>query len=162
MKHWKTWLSISKPYCRNPTHDYKASPAEMSPTSSSTPVVKSRLSKTRRKSGLKPSPASTGLIAGTSSSSLFVKKDDDATMSPMCPPMSIPSRPDEVSTSSPSYYHNCKMLTISPFHIPNSKDTIPDKKVYWDYDTPQSRKGREAFAKKFEETDSKVAKKNEK
>ena len=80
----------------------------------------------------------------------------------MCPPMSIPSKPDKVSTSSPSYYHNYKMLTISPFHIHNSKDTIPDKKVYWDYDTPQSRKCIEAFAKKFEETDSKVAKKNEK
>ena len=54
---------------------------------------------------------------------------------PMCPPMSIPSKPDKVS---------------------------PSKKVYWDYDTPQSRKCIEAFAKKFEETDSKVAKKNEK
>jgi hypothetical protein len=49
--------------------------------------------------------------------------------------MSIPSKPDKVS---------------------------PSKKVYWDYDTPQSRKCIEAFAKKFEETDSKVAKKNEK
>ena len=66
-----------------------------------------------------------------------------------------------MSTSSPSYYRNYKMLTISPFHIPNSKDTIPDKKVYWDYDTPQSRKCREAFAKEFDEIDSSVATKNE-
>jgi hypothetical protein len=48
--------------------------------------------------------------------------------------MSIPSQPDKVSTS---------------------------KKVYWDYDTPQSTKCREAFAKEFDETDSRVAKKNE-
>jgi hypothetical protein len=60
-------------------------------------------------------------IAGTSSSfSLLAKKDDDGTVSHMCQPMFIPSKPDKVSTS---------------------------KKVNWDYDTPQSRKCREAFAK---------------
>jgi hypothetical protein len=48
--------------------------------------------------------------------------------------MSIPSKPDKVSTA---------------------------KKVYWDYDTPQSTKCRETFAKEFDETDSRGAKKNE-
>ena len=38
-------------------------------------------------------------------------------MFPMCLPMSIPSKPDKVSTSSPSYNHNYKMLIISPSHI---------------------------------------------
>jgi hypothetical protein len=51
-----------------------------------------------------------------------------------CPPCAHPSKPDKVSTS---------------------------KKVYWDYDTPQKTKCREAFAKEFDETDSRVAKKNE-
>ena len=79
----------------------------------------------------------------------------------MCPPMSIPSRPDKVSTSSPSYYRHYEMLTSSPFHIPNSQAPIPVKEVYWDYDTHQSRKCKEAFAKEFEESDSPVPKKNE-
>ena len=46
--------------------------------------------------------------------------------------------------------------------IPSKPDMVsPSKKVYWDYDTPQSTKCREAFAKEFDETDSRVAKKNE-
>ena len=64
-----------------------------------------------------------------------------------------------MSTSSPSYYRNYEMLTSSPFHIPNSQAPIPGKEVYWDKDTPQSRKCREAFAKEFEESDSPLAKK---
>ena len=66
-----------------------------------------------------------------------------------------------MSTSNPSYYRNYEMLMSSPFHIPNSQAPIPGKEVYWDNDTPQSRKFREAFAKEFEESDSHVAKKNE-
>ena len=65
-----------------------------------------------------------------------------------------------MSTSNPSYYLNYEMLMSSPFHIPNSQAPIPGKEVYWDNDTPQSRKFREAFAKEFEESDSHVAKKN--
>ena len=33
--------------------------------------------------------------------------------------------------------------------------------MYWEYDAPQSRKWREAFAKEFDDSDSQVAKKNE-
>jgi len=52
------------------------------------------------------------------------------------------------------------MYTSSPYHIPNSQAPIPGKEVYWDYDTPQSRKYREALRKEFEESDSPVARKN--
>ena len=64
-----------------------------------------------------------------------------------------------MSTSSPSYYRNYKMLMSSPFHIPNSQAPIPGKEVYWDNNTPKSRKCREAFAKEFEEIDSPLDKK---
>jgi len=50
------------------------------------------------------------------------------------------------------------MLTSSPFHIPNSQAPIPGREVYWDLDTPQSRKYREALVKEFEESDSPVSK----
>jgi len=132
----------------------------MSPTSANTPVTKSRLTKNRRKSGLKPAPVSTGLMAGSSKASIPVRSIAPKA-SPMCAPLAIPTKVDKEITSSPSYYRNYDMYTSSPFHIPNSQAPIPGKEVYWDYDTPESRKCREAFIKEFEESDSPIAKNND-
>jgi len=129
----------------------------MSPTSANTPVTKSRLTKNRRKSGLKPAPVSTGLMAGSSKASIPVRSIAPKA-SPMCAPLAIPTKVDKEITSSPSYYRNYDMYTSSPFHIPNSQAPIPGKEVSWDFDTPQSRKCREAFIKEFEESDSPIAK----
>merc|ERR1719158_187040 len=76
-------------------------------------------------------------------------------------PITLPHDKEEETgaISSPTYYRNYEMYTSSPFHLPNSQAPIPGKEVYWDYDTPQSRKCREAFIREFEESDSPVARK---
>jgi len=126
---------------------------------SSATVTKSRLTKNKRKSGLKPGP--TGLVNDSSKISNKDNIQAHVTPTPMGAPMIIPQDMKEESapTSSPSYYRNYDMYTSSPFHIPNSQAPIPGKEVYWDYDTPQSRKCREAFRREFEESDSPVTKK---
>jgi len=134
----------------------------MSTTSATTPIPKSRLTKNKRRSGLKPGPR--GLTAETS-------KAASPACSTLGPPSSMlapapVSRPpvkteDDPPSSSPTYYRNYDIYTSSPYHIPNSQAPIPGREVYWDYDTPQSRKYREAFVKEFEESDSPVAKKND-
>jgi len=129
-----------------------------SSTVASTSVTKSRLTK-KRKSGLKPGP--TGLVIESTKMS---NKDNvlaSVTPSPMGAPIISPQDMKEKSapTSSPTYYRNYEMYTSSPFHIPNSQAPIPGKEVYWDFDTPQSRKYREAFKREFEESDSPVTRK---
>ena len=86
---------------------------------------------------------------------------DNNLSTPMGAPMTLPHDKGEVTaaTSSPTYYRNYEMYTSSPFHIPNSQAPIPGKEVYWEYDTPQSKKIREAFIREFEESDSPVARK---
>jgi len=130
-----------------------------STTVATTSVTKSRLTKNRRKSGLKPGP--TGLV---NESTKISNKDNNVapvTPSPMGAPVILPldTKDESASTSSPTYYRNYEVYTSSPFHIPNSQAPIPGKEVYWDYDTPQSRKYREAFIREFEESDSPVTRK---
>jgi len=130
-----------------------------SATVATTSVTKSRLTKNRRKSGLKPGP--TGLV---NESTKISNKDNNVapvTPSPMGAPVILPldMKDESAPTSSPTYYRNYEVYTSSPFHIPNSQAPIPGKEVYWDYDTPQSRKYREAFIREFEESDSPVTRK---
>jgi len=130
-----------------------------STTVATTSVTKSRLTKNRRKSGLKPGP--TGLV---NESTKISNKDNNVapvTPSPMGAPVILPldTKDESALTSSPTYYRNYEVYTSSPFHIPNSQAPIPGKEVYWDYDTPQSRKYREAFIREFEESDSPVTRK---
>ena len=133
----------------------------MSPTNANinTPVVRSRLTKNRRnKSGgiLKGTPLNLPSSSGPVSSTPSIQTNQSgASSSSMFPPPTIPLTETLVS---PCNYRNYEMLTSSPFHIPNSQAPIPGREVYWDLDTPQSRKYREALTKEFEESDSPVAK----
>jgi len=131
----------------------------MSSTVATTSGTKSRLTKTKRKSGLTPGP--TGIVKENTKATDKNNYLTTVTPFPMGAPMTIPHDKEEetAATSSPTYYRNYEMYTSSPFHIPNSQAPIPGKEVYWDYDTPQSRKCREAFIREFEESDSPVARK---
>jgi len=131
----------------------------MSSTVATTSGTKSRLTKTKRKSGLTPGP--TGIVKENTKATDKNNYLTTVTPFPMGAPMTIPHDKEEetTATSSPTYYRNYEMYTSSPFHIPNSQAPIPGKEVYWDYDTPQSRKCREAFIREFEESDSPVARK---
>lgn len=116
-----------------------------------TPTSKSRLSKSRRKSGLRER-----------SKPRFddQKKYENGRVLPeplVQSLVSVQKNEESSPSSSPKYFRNYEALTSSPFHIPNSQAPIPGKEVYWDFDTPQSRKLREAFVKKFEESNSPIS-----
>eukprot|EP00092_Neocalanus_flemingeri_P023087 GFUD01025030.1.p1 GENE.GFUD01025030.1~~GFUD01025030.1.p1 ORF type:complete len:547 (+),score=169.52 GFUD01025030.1:114-1754(+) len=140
----------------------------MSPTTSisstSTPVARSRLTKNKRKPGIiKPAPITISSSSGPASSTpSLLPKGPTVTASSMFPPPSLPTRREVPNDSaSPVYYRNYEAMTSSPFHIPNSQAPIPGREVFWDLDTPQSKKYREALAKEFEESDSPLAKQRE-
>eukprot|EP00092_Neocalanus_flemingeri_P102627 GFUD01131269.1.p1 GENE.GFUD01131269.1~~GFUD01131269.1.p1 ORF type:complete len:534 (+),score=158.58 GFUD01131269.1:109-1710(+) len=140
----------------------------MSPTTSisstSTPVARSRLTKNKRKPGIiKPAPITISSSSGPASSTpSLLPTGPTVTASSMFPPPSLPTRREVPNVSaSPVYYRNYEAMTSSPFHIPNSQAPIPGREVFWDLDTPQSKKYREALAKEFEESDSPLAKQRE-
>jgi len=133
----------------------------MSPTNANPPVAKSRLTKNRRKSGIvKAAPLSTRSVPTSSTPSHPDRLTKASKPVSMVPPPSLPTPSYTTDSASPTYYRNYEVLTSSPFHIPNSQAPIPGREVYWDLDTPQSKKYREALAREFEESDSPISKQN--
>ena len=57
---------------------------------------------------------------------------------------------DNSKDESPKPFFNSNGFMDSPVHIPNSQAPIPGREVYWDLDTPESKRIREEFVKELE------------
>jgi len=124
----------------------------MSPTNAnpSTPVARSRL-KSRRKSGLgvkdvKDSP-SIKLCDPTNRLKLNHEESPPKRQKLM---NVVKDSTEYIKDSSPSNFYNYGGYMDSPVHIPNSQAPIPGREVYWDLDTPESKRTREEFVKELE------------
>jgi len=95
-----------------------------SPTNVTTPVGRSRL-KSRKHSGNKLSPR--------------VK-----------PRKPSPSPSLEICSSPKTSRRKYEVYCGSPVHIPNSQAPIPGREVYWDMDTPETKRTREEFLRESE------------
>ena len=58
-------------------------------------------------------------------------------------------------------FRNYDVYTSSPFHIPNSQAPVPGQDVFWNLDTPQSKKEREKLLKKLESVSTPESEKKE-
>jgi len=98
-----------------------------------------------------------------SSNSLTSKKKDNSAVEPSKSESSSSiqkSKQDVIFDSSscsfrPSTYsRNLDIFDDSPYEIPNSQAPIPGREVYWELDTPETKRYREELLRKLEEMDS--------
>jgi len=102
---------------------------------------------------MSPSPAN--VTTPVARSRLKSRKSSGNKLSPRIKPRKPSSSPSHESCSSPkSSRRKFEVYCGSPVYIPNSQAPIPGREVFWDMDTPETKKTREEFLRECEEMEN--------